>query len=203
MRTAGNTSPWTVGKLGTMLDRLRSNGANDEKQEQSLQSELRMIPLWSVAAAALAFLSVLYLFLAVLPYHQHHHMPFGLHLYFSLSWSALSALYMLMVGYVTRDTVRRGMRARLWVVVCLVLPGGIGAVLYFLLRQPLISLCPACSTHIRLGYHFCPQCSYQLAASCRRCYASMGLTDRFCVECGHDRSAEDAPQRLYAFREHS
>ena len=106
-----------------------------------------------------------------------------------------------MVGYISRDTRRRGMRARFWILICLVLPGGIGSVLYFLLRQPLITLCPSCRTRVEAGFHFCPQCAYQLSACCTRCYATMGITDRFCVECGFDRSHEQAPDRLYAFRD--
>jgi hypothetical protein len=172
---------------------------NDD-EVQTFTSELQLIPRWSVAAAAAAFVGMLYLFWVVIPgTHPHHRFPFGLRLYFALSWSALSALYMLMVGYICRDTLRRGMRARVWIIVCLVLPGGIGSVLYFLLRQPLIALCPACSTRVQSGYHFCPQCAYHLQASCRRCYSSMGLVDRFCVECGYDRALEETPQRLYAF----
>jgi len=178
----------------------RSSHTN-ETEPLSLSTELRLVPRWSVAAAALAFVGVLYLFWVIVPAHRHHQLPFGLRLYFALSWSALSALYMLMVGYISRDTQRRAMRARLWIVVCLVLPGGIGAVLYFLLRQPVVSLCPACSTPVQHEFHFCPQCAYQLSAACRRCYSSMGLTDRFCVSCGYDRAHEEAPQRLYAFRD--
>lgn len=170
-------------------------------QRSTLSSELHMLPRWSIAAACLAFVTILYVFWVIVPEHRHHQLPFGLRLYFALSWSALSALYMLMVGYVSRDTERRGMRARFWIIICLVLPGGIGAVLYFLLRQPLISLCPSCNTRVHADFHFCPQCAYQLSASCGRCYGSMGVTDRFCVECGLDRSHEETPSRLYAFRE--
>ncbi len=182
-------------------------GTPGEDQLPTLSSEIGLIPRWSVAASALAFVSVLYLFWVVLPQYRqhppHHTLPFGVRLYFALSWSALSALYMLMIGYISRDTRRRAMRARFWIVVCLALPGGIGAVLYFLLRSPLVRFCPACSTRVQPGYHFCPQCAYQLSASCRRCYSTMNLTDRFCVECGYDRATEDAPQRLYAFRAES
>ncbi len=166
-----------------------------------LGAELRLIPRWAVAAAAASFVSVLYVFWVIVPAHRHHQLPFGLRLYFALSWSALSALYMLMVGYVTRDAGRRGMEARTWVAVCLLLPGGIGSVLYFLLRAPLVAPCPACGTRIQPGYHFCPQCAYQLAASCGRCYAAMALPDRFCVQCGFDRAREETPERLYAFRD--
>ena len=179
----------------------RHRGSQSEDVLPTLASELRLIPRWSFAAAAAAFVGVLYLFWVVVPAHRHHQLPFGLRLYFAFTWSSLSALYMLMVGYIWRDTKRRGMQARFWIVLCLVLQGGIGAVLYFLLRSPLIATCPACATRVQPGYHFCPICAYQLSASCRRCFATMGLTDRFCVDCGHDRSVEDAPQRLYAFRE--
>ncbi len=169
--------------------------------QSSLASELALIPRWSMAAAAVAFVAMFYMFWVVVPEHRHHQLPFGLHLYFSFTWSSLSALYMLMVGYIWRDTARRGMNPAFWLVLCLVLQGGIGAVLYFLLRSPLVTLCPACSTRVQPGYHFCPQCAYQLSASCRRCFATMGLPDRFCADCGYDRSTEDAPRRLYAFRD--
>jgi len=49
----------------------------------------------------------------------------------TLSWGLLVALYFLMVGYVSRDAPRRSMSARFWMLICFVLPGGIGAVLYF------------------------------------------------------------------------
>ncbi len=171
------------------------------EERPSFASELHMIPRWSAASAAGAFVGVLYFFWTVVPAHHHHPPPFGLRLYLALSWSALSALYMLMVGYVSRDTRRRGMRARLWIPVCLLLPGGLGSVLYFLLRAPLVSLCPACGCRVGSADHFCPQCAYHLLASCRRCYGTMGLADRFCVRCGSDRLREDAPERLYAFRD--
>ena len=145
-----------------------------------------------------------WIFWVLLPAHHHHDHeapPFGLRLYFALSWSALASLYMLMVGYITRDSRRRGMQARFWIVVCLVLPGGIGAVLYFLLRQPLISLCPACGTRVETHFHFCPQCAFQITASCGRCFRSVRITDLFCVHCGHDRATDNLPERLLTFRE--
>ena len=163
--------------------------------------ELRFVPRWSVAAAVASFVTVLYIFWVVVPAHRSHPLPFGLRLYFALSWSALSALYMLMVGYVSRDTARRGMRARLWILICLILPGGIGSVLYFLLRQPLITLCPACASRVQSGFHFCPQCAYALSPSCPNCFSSMGKADRYCVECGYDRTRAAEPARLFAFRD--
>jgi predicted amidophosphoribosyltransferase len=103
-----------------------------------------------------------------------------------------------MVGYVSRDAPRRGMSTRFWMLICLVLPGGIGAVLYFLLRMPELSSCPACGTQARNDYHFCPQCAYQLIASCGNCYRSVRSTDQFCTRCGHSLAEDHMPNRLRA-----
>jgi hypothetical protein len=172
-----------------------------QEEQATFSSELRLIPRWSVAAAVLTFVVMQYLFWVVFPQeHRHPPAPMGMRIYFALSWGALASLYMLMVGYVSKDSPRRGMSARIWMIVCLVMPGGIGAVLYFLLRQPIISLCPACSTRVQSEYHFCPQCAYQVSASCGKCYRSVRITDLYCVHCGHDLASDNRPARLHAFQ---
>jgi len=92
------------------------------------------------------------------------------------------------------------MSTRLWVLICLVLPGGIGAVLYFLLRQPVVALCPSCGTSIHTEFHFCPQCAYQVSASCGNCYRGVRITDLYCVYCGHSLASDNVPSRLRAFQ---
>ncbi len=160
-------------------------------------SELTLIPRWSVALAMLAFVSVQYLFWIVLPAHRHHPgPPLGMRLYFAFSWSTLAALYMLMIGYVSKDAPRRSMNARFWMPVCFLMPGGVGAVLYFLLRQPIVSNCPACGTPVQSDFHFCPQCACQVAAACGNCYRSARPTDVFCVHCGHDMTSDSVPSRV-------
>jgi hypothetical protein len=172
----------------------------DDNSIDSFADELRLIPRWSIAAAIFAFVVMQYIFWVILPAQRHHPgPPIGLRLYFAISWSALASLYMLMIGYVSNDSPLRGMSVRLWMVICLVMPGGIGAVLYFLLRQPVISLCPACGTHVESEYHFCPQCAYQVSASCGKCYRSTRITDLYCVHCGHDLASDHPPARLHAF----
>ena len=180
---------------------MATNYPSQEEEAATFSSELRLIPRWSVAAAVLTFVVMQYLFWVVFPQeHRHPPAPIGMRLYFALSWGALASLYMLMVGYVSKDSPRRGMSARIWMIVCLVMPGGIGAVLYFLLRQPIISLCPACSTRVQSEYHFCPQCAYQVSASCGKCYRSVRITDLFCVHCGHGLASDNRPARLHAFQ---
>ena len=84
-----------------------------------------------------------YYFWVVAPEQRHHAPPpIGFRIYFNLSWGVVAALYFLMVGYISKDAPRRGMSTRFWMLVCFVMPGGIGAVLYFLLRQPEVSRCP-------------------------------------------------------------
>ncbi len=171
----------------------------DEAHKFSVSEEFKLIPQWSIALSALAFVGMQYLYWVVLPPHRHHPgPPLGLRFYFALSWSALAALYVLMVGYVSRDAPRRNMSMRFWIMVCLVMPGGVGAVLYFLLRQPTVSICPACATPVLSEYHFCPQCACQISAACGNCYRGVRVTDLFCVHCGHDLATDNTPARLRA-----
>ena len=109
--------------------------SNPCQGETRFSDELRLIPRWSIAGALLAFALVEYYFWIALPRLSHHpsRLPFALHLYLLLSWGALAALSMLIIGYISKDAPRRGMSARLWMV-CVVIPGGVGAALYFLLR---------------------------------------------------------------------
>jgi len=171
-----------------------------EPQSITFNDDARLIPVWSIMAAVAAFTLVEYYFWLVLPV-GHHTPPLGLRLYLNLSWGLLAALYFLMVGYVSKDAPRRAMSSRFWMAICFVMPGGIGAVLYFLLRQPLVSRCPACQTHVQSDFHFCPQCDYQLTASCGNCFRTVRATDQFCTRCGHELATDHMPARLRVMAE--
>jgi len=88
------------------------------------------------------------------------------------------------------------MSARFWIALCFVMPGGIGAVLYFLLRQPEVSRCPACSTHVQSDFHFCPQCNYQLAAKLRTLLPDVRTNRPVLYACGHELATDHMPARL-------
>ena len=167
----------------------------------SADEDSRLIPVWSIVAAAVAFVLVEYYFWMVWPEQQHHLPPLGFRSYLNISWGLLAALYFLMVGYVSKDAPRRAMSARFWMLICFVMPGGIGAVLYFLLRQPEVSRCPSCSTHVQSDFHFCPQCDYRLAANCGHCFSTVRTTDLFCTRCGHELASDHMPARLRALAE--
>lgn len=173
-----------------------------ERQGLSLYEDVRLIPRWSVVLAVAAFVAMQYVYWVIVPQSKHHPgPPIGFRVYFSLSWSTICALYFLTVGYVTKDAPRRAMSTRFWIMICLLMPGGPGAVLYFLLRQPITSQCPMCRTDVFSDYNYCPQCNYQLAPVCGRCYRGVRITDLYCVRCGHHLAEDNTPARLHAFRE--
>ena len=163
-----------------------------DPQSITVNEDERMIPVWSIVVAIAAFMLVEY----YVPGLQHHGPPLGFRIYFNFSWGLLAAIYFLMVGYVSKDAPRRAMSSRFWMLICLVMPGGIGAVLYFLLRQPEVSRCPACSTHVQSDFHFCPQCDFRLTANCGNCFRTVRATDQFCTRCGHELAADQMPARL-------
>ncbi len=90
-----------------------TNQIHNAEAASAITEEVKLIPRWSIAAASLAFVFMQYLYWVILPaYRQSLHMrpvaaPLGVRFYFALSWSTLAALYVLMVGYVSRDAPRR------------------------------------------------------------------------------------------------
>lgn len=173
------------------------NNATQTENVSAGDDELRMIPRWSMVLAVVLFAGMQYLFHGVMPHHKHEMLP--MRLIVGYTWGALFASYALLLGYVSRDVKRRGMSARLWMLVCVVLPGGIGAVVYFMLRQPILSRCPNCSTTLTASCYFCPQCQFQMAPVCGQCHRGVKITDVFCAQCGHDLAEDGAPARLRAY----
>lgn len=146
--------------------------------------ELRLVPRWSVALAVVLFATVQYVMLVYLNQHRHERPPEGFRIFMSLMWGTVVATFTLMVGYITRDAKRRGMNVAMWTAAVIGMQG-IGLVVYFLLRQPVVSHCPQCSTTLASGFNFCPQCQFQLNPLCSLCNKSVRLTDTYCGYCGH------------------
>jgi hypothetical protein len=171
--------------------------ARPDESSDTGDGELRLIPAWSMALALLLFVLMQYVFHGVMPHSKHEYLP--LRLMMGYAWGALFASYALLLGYVSRDVRRRNMSPGLWMLVCVILPGGIGAVVYFMLRLPILQRCPNCSTTMTANYHFCPQCQFQVAPVCGCCHRSVRITDAYCTQCGHDLAADGAPARLRVY----
>lgn len=159
---------------------------------------LKLLPLWSIVLAIVVFVGTQYYFNQM---PQAHHRPGTLPMRLMMSYTTGAALasYILLVGYVSRDVKRRNMSAALWILVVVVMPGGIGAVVYFLLRQPILTRCPNCTTELMTGVHFCPQCRFQVAPVCGQCFRGVQITDAYCPQCGHDVAEDRAPARLRVY----
>jgi hypothetical protein len=160
--------------------------------------ELKLIPLWSVVLSVLVFAGIQFLSFSSHAGPPRHGNPI-MHAIGSYSWGAALASYVLLIGYISRDVKRRGMSAGIWMLIVLVMPGGIGAVVYFLLRQPMMSRCPSCRTEVASGFHFCPQCQFQMKPVCGQCFRGVHITDVFCVQCGHDLTRDEMPARLRSY----
>jgi hypothetical protein len=106
-------------------------------------------------------------------------------LYSTAAWSTcFFFICVLLIGYVYADAKRRGMRYVMWTLLTIFVIYGIGFILYFVLREPILVQCPKCSAQGRSGFIFCPQCGAELAASCSRCKRAVEPDWKRCVYCG-------------------
>jgi hypothetical protein len=205
----------------TMLWNRRTSGSAEPTGSGEADS-LKMIPLWASVLAIVVFVGWIVFMnrptstsstatppaasasprtAPAAPAPRHHRSPLeqATHLAFVFTTGTALASYILLVGYVSRDVKRRAMSAPLWMLIVLVMPGGMGAVVYFLLRQPILIRCPHCTTELPEGVHFCPQCRFQMAPVCGQCFRSVQITDAYCPQCGHDVAEDLAPARLRAY----
>jgi hypothetical protein len=178
-------------KWGNQVGIGRGSGQEEE--------EISLIPLWSVVLSLLVFAGIQFLNFKVLPPPPPHHNVLTFRILGSYSWGAALASYVLLIGYISRDVKRRNMNPAIWMLIVLVMPGGIGAIVYFLLRPPIMSRCPSCRTEVAAGFHFCPQCQFQMAPVCGQCFRGVQITDVYCVQCGHDLTQDEMPARLRSF----
>jgi len=93
-------------------------------------------------------------------------------------------IYALLVAYVNRDAHRRGMRCVLWTLLAIFIPNGIGIILYFLLRDPLLAHCTKCGARVRSNFPFCPICGAAMAPACPQCRRSVEAMWSNCPYCG-------------------
>ncbi|ADV84301.1 double zinc ribbon domain-containing protein [Terriglobus saanensis] len=160
-------------------------------------SEMNLIPRWSIVLSLAVFAFWQYIFHYVMPHPRHDLLP--MRLLMGYSWGMAIASYVLLIGYISRDVKRRNMSAGLWMLIVLVIPGFIGAIVYFMLREPMLSKCPSCSTEVASSFHFCPECQFQMAPVCGQCYRGVQITDVYCVNCGHELAKDASPARLRTF----
>ncbi len=93
-------------------------------------------------------------------------------------------IYVLLVGYVCADARRRGMNHLIWTLLAALIPGAVGIILYFLLRDPLPVPCPSCGTLAMKGHAFCCACGVAVRVACPQCRQPVEPGWRNCARCG-------------------
>ena len=150
----------------------------------NLNQEVRLVPWWAWGLAGAGFLCMQWLFHAYIPVHGHNPPPLEVRSLLSFVTGAAIGIYFLMLGYVSVDAKRRGMNRALWTVIVVLVPNGIGFILYFILRQPIQGNCPACGAGVQSGFNFCPKCNHKLVPTCGVCQRTLRPGDTFCPYCG-------------------
>ena len=135
----------------------RTNVMQVKNETQTgLSAEMKILPPWAVALAAIGFAGA-QLFMNIVVGRQPGAPPAWALILIGLLLGTVVGCYILLIGYVSRDARRRGMSPILWTVVAIVIPNGLGIILYFLLRQPRQSACPQCGNALQPGFNFCPE----------------------------------------------
>ena len=148
-----------------------------------LAEEISIIPAWAWVLAAIGFTGMQFLFNFVVA-HDRDAPPAPVRALLGVLMGVLIGCYLLFMGYVNRDSGRRGMNRILWTLVAIFIPNGLGIILYFVLRQPLQSTCPQCGTRVESGFNFCPKCNHKLNAGCPQCQYPVRPGDVYCAQCG-------------------
>ncbi|HUS19964.1 MAG TPA: zinc ribbon domain-containing protein [Terriglobales bacterium] len=158
--------------------------------QPSSSEESRLIPWWSVILAIAAFVCWQALVHLVLVPRDPNPKPLPLVIFWGVMVGFFFSFYMLMIGYVNRDAKRRGMNSALWtLIMVLLLASGIGFIVYFLLRQPIVLNCPKCSEQVESSFNFCPKCHFQLNPMCPECRHAVRAADTYCAHCGHSQES--------------
>ena len=170
----------------------------ENKNQSGPAREIKIIPGWAWTLALVAFVAV-QIFFNVFLLHFGHAPGRGpsalLRATLGLAVGLGLGAYLLLLGYVNRDSKRRGMSPVLWTLVALLIPNAIGFLLYFVLRQPIRRACPQCGNSVQTEFNFCPRCSGKLNPSCPRCGRFVRPEDTYCPYCGSsvsDREPEPA-----------
>ncbi len=150
--------------------------------QTGLTAGIKIVPLWAWVLAALGFASAQVFFNTLVTGPGAP--PTWARVLLGLLSGSILGGYLLLIGYVSRDARQRGMSAVLWTVVAILIPNGLGIILYFILRQPLQRTCPQCGDAVQTGFNFCPRCSCKLSPSCPQCQRVVRGNDVYCPYCG-------------------
>ena len=117
-----------------------------------------LIPAGAKILAAFAFTTIVFL---LFWFFDHRTIEFGTLM--GLGLGTIVAATILLAGYVYADASQRGMPPVPWTLLAVLVPNGIGFVLYFLLRKPVVHPCSRCGNGVPSDAAFCPGCGQSQA----------------------------------------
>jgi hypothetical protein len=153
-------------------------------EQSQFQRELSIIPAVAKWIAALIFIAIQVGMQGILPRYAHDLPPQPWWMLITLVAGVVMTIIVLMVGYVSADSKRRGMNSLLWTLLVIFVPKALGFIAYFLLRKPILVPCPSCATPIGSDFRFCPKCGYAVTPSCAFCGRSIKRDYTVCPYCG-------------------
>jgi hypothetical protein len=134
---------------GRRLRRRRRDG-------MTARSAFHLVPKAAKILAAMAFLASVIFFFCFFDEHK----AIGLGTAIGVGIGTFAAAFILLAGYVHGDSRRRGMPPLVWTALTLLIPNGVGFVLYFLLRRPIVHPCSNCGRGIAQDAVFCSRCGH-------------------------------------------
>jgi hypothetical protein len=152
------------------------------KEEFDIGKEIKIIPLWAWIAAPLELIGMELLWNVVVPAHKNPP-PLAFRMFMGTFLGVILGVLILLVGYVNRDSRRRGMNVALWTLLVAFLANPM-VIIYFLVRHPLYPTCPQCGASIQPGFNFCPKCHFNLTPMCPNCSRPVRPGDVYCAYCG-------------------
>jgi len=186
------------------LGRIQDNWRQRAGERTTFRAEFRVIParlkkvLWALYLAAVVVAVLTSIFAPHSLMKPLVGEPLALRLFAMLGIVTAAAIaasvLFLFYGYIWADAKRRGMSPVLWVLVALLVPYLIGAILYFVIREPLPLNCPQCGRAVNPHFNFCPGCQFNLRPNCSQCRRAIRAGDRFCPHCGAALEAEASVQ---------
>ncbi len=187
---------------GSFNERMRLIRLRRKKENLRFWSEFRIIPGWLVGIVVFLFLLAQAIAISINHWNLRHNgsvlapdlvdFPVLEALAMAGAVTAVSlvaASYIFLIAYVNRDAKRRGMHSALWTLLALLLSWPfpfLGAIIYFLVREPLPYPCPRCGNAVGARFNFCPNCKCNLHPACSQCKREIAETDKFCPYCGND-----------------
>jgi hypothetical protein len=161
--------------------RTQTNGG--AMQPGGFNREMGLIPWWAYGLAAIGFVCMQVVMHTMVPRHENPP-PYIARIIIGLIGGSVIAVMALLIGYVNRDSKRRGMNSALWTTLVIFVPNALGFILYFLVRQPLQVACGHCGAMLQPNFRFCPKCSTPRFAVCGHCNTPTHPGDLFCNNCG-------------------